>query len=68
MNLFSKNPFANKNTNTRIVGKNIQFNETQKIETIKENMAKIKFEKKENNEIKQPNLQEKIEFLRNMDK
>ena len=73
MNPFNKNPFVNKNTNTHIVGNNISFNETQKLENIKENMTKIKFQ---NNEIKQeikpetkqPNLQEKINFLRNLDK
>ena len=73
MNPFNKNPFTNKNTNTRIIGNNIQFNETQKLENIKENMTKIKFQNNEINqeikpEIKQPNLQEKIDFLRNLDK
>ena len=42
MNPFNKNPFANKNTNTRIISNNINFNETQKIENIRENMNKIK--------------------------
>ena len=49
MNPFNKNPFANKNTNTRIISNNINFNETQKIENIRENMNKIKFQ---NNQIK----------------
>ena len=71
MNTFSKNPFANKNTNTHIVGNKINFDEKQKIENIKENMTKLKFQKKEeinNQELKQPNLQEKIDFLRKLDK
>lgn len=73
MNPFNKNPFTNKNTNTRIIGNNTQFNETQKLENIKENMAKIKFQNNERiqeikPEIKQSNLHEKIEFLRNLDK
>lgn len=72
MNPFSKNPFANKNTNTHIVGNNIRFDENQKIENIKENMTKLKFQKKEesnnNQQLKQPNLQERIDFLRKLDK
>lgn len=69
MNPFNKNPFI-KNTNSKIIGNNIQFDEKQKIEKIKETMLKTKLidneqEKKISN---QPNLQEKIEFLRNMDK
>ena len=73
MNPFNKNPFTNKNTTTRIIGNNIQFNETQKLENIKENMSKIKFQNNEikqeiKSEIKQSNLHEKIEFLRNLDK
>ena len=55
MNPFNKNPFANKNTN------------------IRENMNKIKFQNNQikpeiKQEMKQPNLQEKIDFLRNLDK
>lgn len=73
MNPFNKNPFANKNTNTRIISNNINFNETQKIENIRENMNKIKFQNNQikpeiKPEMKQPNLQEKIDFLRNLDK
>jgi len=72
MNPFSKNPFANKNTNTHIVGNKIQFDEKQKLENIKENMTKLKFQNKEeisqNQQLKQPNLQEKIDFLRKLDK
>jgi hypothetical protein len=73
MNPFNKNPFANKNTNTRIISNNINFNETQKIENIRENMNKIKFQNNQikpeiKQEMKQPNLQEKIDFLRNLDK
>ena len=72
MNPFSKNPFTNKETNTHIVGKNITFDENQKIENIKENMAKLKFqnnqESKLNQETKQIDLKEKIDFLRNLDK
>ena len=73
MNPFNKNPFANKNTNTRIISNNINFNETQKIENIRENMNKIKFQNNQRKpeikqEMKQPNLQEKIDFLRNLDK
>ena len=73
MNPFNKNPFENKNTNTRIISNNINFNETQKIENIRENMNKIKFQNNQikpeiKQEMKQPNLQEKIDFLRNLDK
>lgn len=73
MNPFNKNPFANKNTNTRIISNNINFNETQKIENIRENMNKIKLQNNQikpeiKPEMKQPNLQEKIDFLRNLDK
>ena len=72
MNPFNKNPFANKNTNTRIVGNNIQFDEKNKIQKIKENLANLKLQhqdlNKNNEEIKQPSLQEKIEILRNLNK
>ena len=72
MNPFSKNPFANKETNTHIIGNNIKYDENQKIENIKENMSKIKFqntqEVKQNQEIKQTELKEKIDFLRKLDK
>ena len=71
MNLFSKNPFA-KSTNTHIVGNNIKFDEKQKLENIKENMNKLKYQTNEpqqkQNELKPQNLQEKIEFLRNLNK
>ena len=67
MNPFSKNPFANKETNTRIVGNNIKFDEKQKIENIKENMIKRQFQNKEQN-LEQNNLKEKIDFLRKLDK
>ena len=67
MNQFSKNPFANKEPNTHIVGKNIKFDEKQKIEKIKENMIKLQFQNQEQN-LKQTNLKEKIDFLRKLDK
>lgn len=71
MNPFNKNPFI-KNTNSKIIGNNIQFDEKQKIEKIKENMLKIKLNNQQetiiNNQTDQQNLQEKIDFLRNMEK
>ena len=71
MNPFQKNPFAKTNTNTHIVGNKIQFDEKQKIENIKENMNKLKFQNKAP-EIKQEtqnqNLQDRIDFLRNINK
>jgi hypothetical protein len=72
MNPFNKNPFTNKNSNTHIVGNKIQFDEKQKLENIKENMTKLKYQNEEqklnNQQLKQPNLQEKIDFLRKIDK
>lgn len=72
MNPFNKNPFLNKNTQTKIIGNSIRPNENDKIASIKENMIKLKQQnlnkQNEPKEIKQPNLQQKIEFLRNLDK
>jgi len=70
MNPFNKNPFVN-NTDTRIVGNNINFNEKQKLENIKEKMTKLKFQKpqevpKEDSKI--PNVKDKIDNLKNLDK
>lgn len=76
MNPFNKNPFANTNTNTKIVGNNIQFDEKQKLDNIRENMSKLKFP----NQPQQPqkpveqtpqnpqNLKERMDFLRKLDK
>ena len=77
MDLFNKNPFANKsvNPNTKIVGNNVQFDEKKKLENIRENMADLKLkglkpnsEIQQKQEIKQTNLQERIETLRNLSK
>jgi len=73
MNLFQKNPFAN-NTQTRIVGKNINIDEKQKIENIKKTMLNLKFQKNEpkidnqNQTISQPSTKEKIDILRNINR
>ena len=67
MNPFQKNPFAIKNNNTHIVGKNISINDKEKIEKIKENMNKLKYNEKvsvENN----ITVKEKIDNLKNLDK
>lgn len=77
MNLFSKNPFASKNSNTRIVGNNVTFDEKQKLENIKENMAKLKFQNsdlgkndlEENVKSESSNdLKSRIDFMRNINK
>ena len=75
MNLFNKNPFANKsvNPNTKIVGNNVQFDENKKLENIRENMAELKIQGMKPNpeitkETPQSNLQERIETLRNLNK
>ena len=72
MNPFNKNPFATKIEKTKIVGNNVQFDENKKIENIKENMIKLKLQNNNINELnqkkEQPNLQEKIDFLRNIEK
>ena len=76
MDLFNKNPFANNNANqTKIVGNNIQFDEKKKLENIRENMNSLKFPNlnktnkvNPNQELKQTNLQERIETLRNINK
>ena len=65
MNLFSKNPFAKTNENTRIVGNKFQFDEKKKIETIKENMVKLQYQKEEYEE---PNVNEKINNLKDIEK
>ena len=67
MNLFNKNPFANNNTNTKIVGKKINFDEKQKLENIRENMAKLKFQKPQEVPTEQT-VKEKIDNLKNIDK
>ena len=70
MNLFNKNPFAKTDTNTRIVGNNIQFDETKKLENIRESMNKLKYNNK--NETvpveDQTNIKEKIDNLKNLDR
>lgn len=65
MNLFSKNPFAKTNENTRIVGNKFQFDEKKKIETIKENMVKLQYQKEEYEE---PNVNDKINNLKDLEK
>ncbi len=69
MNPFNKNPFVS-NTNTKIVGNKINFDEKQKIENIKEKMAKLKY--KASHEVPentyQPSVKEKIENLKNIDR
>ncbi len=70
MNPFNKNPFA-KTTNTRIVGNNIQFDEKQKLENIRENMNKLKLNKPNETmpgENQQLNIKERIDNLKNIDK
>lgn len=74
MNPFNKNPFANTN-NTKIVGNNIHFDEKQKLDSIKEKMAKLKFqttqevpeEKPQNNQQEQ-SLADKIDNLKNINR
>lgn len=78
MNPFNKNPFANSNTpSTKIVGNNVQFNEKQKLENIRENMAKLKFQnhtpqtpqpEQPNQQVNSQNLKEQMDFLRKLDK
>ena len=65
MNLFSKNPFAKTNENTRIVGNKFQFDEKKKIEKLKENMVKLQYQKEEYEE---PNVNEKINNLKDIEK
>lgn len=68
MNPFSKNPFANKETKTNIVGNKIQFDEKQKLEKIKETMTKLQYQNNQPNELKEPSLKEKIDILRDLNK
>ena len=68
MNPFQKNPFIN-NTKSTIKGYNPQFEEKNKIESIKINMAKLK-QIKPKEELKpiekKSTVSEKIEALRNI--
>lgn len=65
MNPFQKNPFV-KNKETIIKGYNPKLDEQNKLENIKLNMTKLKYEEKTN--IPTPNLQQRINNLKEMDK
>ncbi len=70
MNPFNKNPFINKKE-TKIVGNNIQFDEKQKIENIRENMNKLKFNIQETKvpiEDNQQNVKDRIDNLKNLER
>lgn len=70
MNPFNKNPFAKPNENTRIVGNNIQFDEKKKLENIRENMNKLKYNPNQTvpGETEQLNVKERIDNLKNLDR
>ena len=72
MNPFQKNPFANKNTTTKIVGYNKQFDEKKKLEDIKGNMVKLKYQKpiikEEPVKREQLNVNQKVNILKNIDR
>lgn len=65
MNPFSKNPFAKQNQNTRIVGNKFQFDEKKKLETIKENMVKLQYQKEEPQQF---DVNDKINNLKDLEK
>jgi len=73
MNPFQKNPFVNRESTTRIVGYNKQYDEKKKIENIKENMTKLKFARpitivEPKQEKKTLSFNEKIDLLKNINK
>jgi hypothetical protein len=65
MNPFQKNPFV-KNKETIIKGYNPKLEEQNKLENIKLNMTKLKYEKPTN--IPNPSMQQRINNLKEMDK
>lgn len=71
MNPFQKNPFQ-KNSQTKIIGYNKTFDEKQKLENIRENMAKLKFSKpvitEQNKEEKIISTKDKIDLLKNINR
>ncbi len=68
MNPFQKNPFTQIN-NTKIAGNNIHFDEKKKIEKIKENMNRLKYQREEvPDQEKAISTKEKIDILKNLDR
>lgn len=73
MNLFQKNPFANKISQTKIAGKNPIMDEAKKLENIKEKMIKLKFQKQQiqtpqKTDPQKLTVKDKIDILRNINK
>ena len=68
MNPFQKNPFMNKENDTKIVGYNPGFQEKNKLEKIKLGMTKLKIKPIEQKPIKKNDMtvSEKIEAIKNI--
>lgn len=70
MNPFQKNPFVN-NKNAKIVGYNPEFSEKNKLEKIKMDMTKLKYDRPEEESKKQKKemtINEKINSLKNINR